>query len=216
MDDPTNTHMQKIQVYINQKTCPRKKHRLAVFLAKRMSDMNSENARWSNKFNLCQALNLVNVVGQFFFTNRFLGGKFLTYGFEVIFYPLQAPESRVDALTIVFPKMTKCIFHAYGGSGTIQKFDALCVLGMNAINEKIFVFLWVWYLLLAAITLIGLVIGLGQYLIPSTRKRFSGGPHGPTVGMGPMTHADGPMTHADGPMTHADAPIGGLMRPLAA
>ena len=34
-------------------------------------------------------------------------------------------------------RMTKCTFHKYGGSGTIQKFDALCVLGMNIINEKV-------------------------------------------------------------------------------
>jgi hypothetical protein len=33
--------------------------------------------------------------------------------------------------------MTKCTFHKFGGSGTIQKFDALCVLGMNIINEKV-------------------------------------------------------------------------------
>ena len=29
------------------------------------------------------------------------------------------------------------MFHKYGGSGTLQKFDALCVLGMNIINEKV-------------------------------------------------------------------------------
>ena len=33
--------------------------------------------------------------------------------------------------------MTKCHFGLYGGSGTLQKFDALCVLGMNIINEKV-------------------------------------------------------------------------------
>ena len=37
-----------------------------------------------------------------------------------------------------FPLSRLCrIFHKYGGSGTIQKFDALCVLGMNIINEKV-------------------------------------------------------------------------------
>ena len=38
--------------------------------------------------------------------------------------------------------MTKCHFGLYGGSGTLQKFDALCVLGMNIINEKV-IFIWV-------------------------------------------------------------------------
>ena len=35
------------------------------------------------------------------------------------------------------------MFHKYGGSGTLQKFDALCVLGMNIINEKVLIsFIW--------------------------------------------------------------------------
>ena len=33
--------------------------------------------------------------------------------------------------------MTKCMFHKFGVSGTVEKFDALCVLGMNIINEKV-------------------------------------------------------------------------------
>ena len=48
------------------------------------------------------------------------------------------PEDRIDPMSRIFPKMTKCIFHKYGGSGTIQRFDALCVLSMNILNEKIY------------------------------------------------------------------------------
>ena len=37
------------------------------------------------------------------------------------------------------------MFHKYGVSGTIEKFDALCVLGMNIINEKVtLIFLYVF------------------------------------------------------------------------
>ena len=39
--------------------------------------------------------------------------------------------------------MTKCHFGLYGGSGTLQKFDALCVLGMNIINEKVSFSSWI-------------------------------------------------------------------------
>lgn len=34
-------------------------------------------------------------------------------------------------------RMTKCMFQKFGPSGTIEKLDALCVLGMNIINEKV-------------------------------------------------------------------------------
>ena len=42
--------------------------------------------------------------------------------------------------------MTKCTFHKYGPSGTITTHDGLCILALNIINEKIYVFLWFWFL----------------------------------------------------------------------
>ena len=34
-------------------------------------------------------------------------------------------------------QVSKCTFHKYGVSGTIEKHDALCVLPLNIINEKV-------------------------------------------------------------------------------
>ena len=81
------------------------------------------------------------------------------------------PENRVDPMSRVFPRMTKCIFHKFGGSGTIQRFDALCVLGMNIVNEKIYIFLWFWFVILAVITGINLIVRLVQLSCPATRDR---------------------------------------------
>ena len=44
----------------------------------------------------------------------------------------------------VFPKVTKCTFHKYGPSGTIEIRDGLCVLPLNILNEKIYILLWFW------------------------------------------------------------------------
>jgi len=55
------------------------------------------------------------------------------------------PEDRIDPMTRVFPRMTKCIFHKFGPSGSIERFDALCVLSRNILSEKMFAFLWFWY-----------------------------------------------------------------------
>ncbi len=63
------------------------------------------------------------------------------------------------------------MFHKYGGSGTIQRFDALCVLGMNILNEKIYIFLWFWFIILAIVTGINLVVRAIQLFCPSTRQR---------------------------------------------
>ena len=37
----------------------------------------------------------------------------------------------------VFPRMTKCTFHKFGTSGNIEKHDALCILPLNIVNEKV-------------------------------------------------------------------------------
>lgn len=53
--------------------------------------------------------------------------------------------------------MTKCTFHKYGASGTIQQHDALCVMALNVVNEKIYTVLWFWFIILAVLTTLGLV-----------------------------------------------------------
>ena len=59
-------------------------------------------------------------------------------------------------------RVTKCTFHKYGPSGQIQRHDAQCILPINIINEKIFVFLWWWFILLAIMTTLDLLHKFGQ------------------------------------------------------
>ena len=80
-------------------------------------------------------------------------------------------EDRIDPMSRVFPRVTKCTFHKYGGSGTIQNLDALCVLGMNILSEKIYVFLWFWFVILAIITGVGLIYRAITIFSSDTRKR---------------------------------------------
>lgn len=52
----------------------------------------------------------------------------------------------------IFPRVTKCRFYKYGPSANIETIDALCLLPLNIVNEKIYIFLWFWFLLLALLT----------------------------------------------------------------
>ena len=87
----------------------------------------------------------------------FLGGQFTRYGTDVIAMSEKPLEDRVDPLSKVFPKVTKCTFHKYGPSGTVENKDGLCVLANNIINEKIYIFLWFWFITLSIWTAIHLL-----------------------------------------------------------
>merc|ERR1719394_1604681 len=121
------------------------------------------------RFFFCEFLNLFNVVGQLFFMNYFLGGEFTTYGSDVIAMTEVQQELRTDPMSKVFPKVTKCTFHKFGPSGTVQAFDGLCVLPLNIINEKIYVFLWFWFVTLAFITAFQVTYRVSTCLLPSLR-----------------------------------------------
>ena len=58
-------------------------------------------------------------------------------GSDVLAMSEEDPNLRKDPLNSVFPKVAKCTFNKYGPSGTIEKFDGLCILSLNIINEKV-------------------------------------------------------------------------------
>ncbi|KAH0953451.1 hypothetical protein HN011_008216 [Eciton burchellii] len=128
----------------------------------------------------CEILNFVNVIGNIFFVDTFLGGAFLTYGTDVLKFSSMNQEERTDPMIEVFPRVTKCTFHKFGASGTIQKLDALCVLALNILNEKIYIFLWFWLIVLAIFSGLAVLYSMAVVLMPSTRetiirKRFKFG-----------------------------------------
>ena len=98
----------------------------------------------------------------------FLGYEFSDYGLKVLQFVEDDPQNRSDPMSRVFPRMTKCNYKNYGPSGSVQHKDALCMLPINVINEKIYVFLWFWLVFLSFLTCINMVYHLALYFSPST------------------------------------------------
>jgi hypothetical protein len=121
------------------------------------------------RFFLCEVLNFANVLGQIYFTDFFLGYEFRNYGFDVLAYSEMEPEDRPDPMAKVFPKVTKCTFHNYGPSGTVEKKDGLCVLPLNIINEKIYIFIWFWLIIVTIVSALALVYRLIVLGMPKFR-----------------------------------------------
>lgn len=139
-------------------------------LVKYLMDTLHMHNSYSFGYFFCEVLNFVNVVGNIFFLDLFLGGAFLTYGTDVIQFSNMNQEQRYDPMIEIFPRVTKCTFQKYGPSGTVQKHDALCVLALNILNEKIFIFLWFWFIALSVVSGLALLYSAAVVLLPSTRE----------------------------------------------
>ena len=72
-------------------------------------------------------------------------------------------------LLYLFFQMTKCTFNKYGPSGTVEITDGLCLLAINIITEKIYVFLWFWFMLLAGFTAVHLILRFVSIASPQFR-----------------------------------------------
>ncbi|XP_073831327.1 innexin family member shaking B isoform X1 [Musca autumnalis] len=112
---------------------------------------------WAYRYYVCELLALINVIGQMFLMNRFFDGEFMTFGLDVIQYMETDQEDRMDPMIYIFPRMTKCTFFKYGSSGEVEKHDAICILPLNVVNEKIYIFLWFWFILLTLLTLLTII-----------------------------------------------------------
>lgn len=118
----------------------------------------------------CEMLNFLNVIVNIVMMDRFLGGAFFSYGTRVLNLSNQDQEYRSDPMVEVFPRVTKCLFHKYGPSGSLQKHDAMCILAVNIINEKIYIFLWFWMFILAVLSGFAIIYSALVVMLPTTRE----------------------------------------------
>jgi hypothetical protein len=125
----------------------------------------------------CECLCLVNVLLQLYLMNKFFDGQFLSYGWRVMKFSELAQEDRMDPMVYVFPRVTKCIFHKYGASGSIQKHDSLCVLPLNIVNEKTYIFIWFWFMILASLLTILVLYRIVIVVAPRVRPRLLNARH---------------------------------------
>jgi len=119
---------------------------LAKYLASHPGTFNN----YAIKFFVYGLANLANVIGQMYFMHLFLGGQFLEYGLSL----LSNQSELYFTMERVFPKVTKCTMNLFGASGKIVKESGLCTLPQNILNEKLYLFFWIWFGILAFATLL--------------------------------------------------------------
>ncbi|VDM95486.1 unnamed protein product [Thelazia callipaeda] len=101
----------------------------------------------------CKSLNALNVIGQFYVLNHFFGMHYSLWGFGVLKDLIQGREWSVSGN---FPRVTFCDVQVREIGNTNRK-TVQCVLIINMFNEKIFIILWFWLILLSILTIINLI-----------------------------------------------------------
>ena len=147
-------------------------------LAKKFHRSFHSHGLYAAKLFFCEILNLVNVIGQLFWLDFILGGKFLRHGPQYVieamgrsgdnFYDRIMDQS--DLIYQVFPRLAKCQFDLSGPAGEKMFKDTLCMLSINNVNEKIFIFLWFWMYILTLITILHLFRQILQLISSDIRR----------------------------------------------
>ena len=163
---------QKMTVTEQLKIDVKRESRIAL-LAKVMTESRPLYRSMIFEYAELEVLNFLNVILQIKITDLFLRKQFINYGLEV----MKDTESELNGGVVhynhmlkVFPRMTKCTFRYFGNSGDLQKKDLYCLLPINIVNEKIYLFLWFWFCFLAVISLLGLVYRLATLVSPLVRQ----------------------------------------------
>ena len=86
------------------------KHDRLQILIDYFTDTRHNHDSYTFRFFFCELLNLVNVIGQIYFMDFFLGGEFTTYGSDVLAMSELPQEDRMDPMAAVFPKVFKVRF----------------------------------------------------------------------------------------------------------
>ncbi|EYC45406.1 hypothetical protein Y032_0428g1276 [Ancylostoma ceylanicum] len=108
----------------------------------------------------------INIVVQFVLLNACLkSDEYLFFGFQVL-QDLLAGKPWTESGH--FPRVTLCDFEVRY-LANLNRYTVQCALLINIINEKVFAFLWCWYLLLVVITTFSTLCWLMNSLVPSEK-----------------------------------------------
>jgi hypothetical protein len=130
---------------------------------------NNHSGTYVSMLYMCtKLLYVINVCGQFFMLNAFMGPKFNLYGFHVI-HDLWRGKDFWESER--FPRVTMCDFSIRTLGENNQKNTIQCTLPINLFNEKLFIFIWFWLCLVAAFSVYSLIVWVFN-LTSSSRINF--------------------------------------------
>ena len=90
-------------------------------------------------------------------TSSFLHFRYYSYPPEEI-----QVLDMVNPMCEAFPRVASCTFYKYGSGGRVVGYQALCILALNIVIDKVYLVLWVWYVLITVLGTIRVICRLFQ------------------------------------------------------
>jgi len=114
------------------------------------------NQRWFDgpalKLLVAQAACLFISILQLLIMDVYLGYRFLALGTNLFNY-----SALLQALGKVFPRVVACEMQVFGISGSHTRASGICTLPINVVNEKIYLVLWLTFVLASLLSLVQLL-----------------------------------------------------------
>ena len=121
---------------------------------------------------LVKLLYLVNAVAQIFLLDVFLGGSpFDAYGLAVLRGAVDLNADWPTTNSTRFPRVTICDMKVRR-LGSVHRYSIQCVLTINFYNEKVFLFVWFWLVMVAVVTLYSLIMWLVRFRFSKMSRRY--------------------------------------------
>ncbi|CRK89905.1 CLUMA_CG003636, isoform A [Clunio marinus] len=156
--------------YINEECWNNQRDRLLRYL----HGPKRYHRQYAIKYYTCEIIAFISLIFNMHIMTLVFNNFWVEYFPAVISLLSKDMEAFAKHSSILFPSQAKCDYFNFGSSGTIQLIDALCFLPQNVVNEKIFVFLYLWMIILLMFSVLH-VICLGVKLAHQCRKEHEFG-----------------------------------------
>jgi len=146
-------------------------------IASNFADFRTRFARYHFYFGFCEFLNLLMCLLSMFVTDALLLNKFFGYGQEVFKYIWAEKHISADGKYLthdpmceLFPTEVSCYIRIGATTGGIDASNYLCILNNNIFNQKYFLVLWMWWMVLIGFSVIGLIYRFARMMIPDLSR----------------------------------------------
>ena len=128
--------------------------------------------RYFFTFMAFECFNFIIALFNFFVIDKFLSGHFLTYGLDVLtYYGQEHALEDVNPMCSCFPTVVNCVTYSGGtGKGSVDKKSILCNLGQNIVNQKIYLVLWIWFVVLFTASGIMIIYRILGFILPTFQR----------------------------------------------